>query len=130
MFTAVPLNGQTWLVCGGREFADRNMFDSVMSELLNARGCPSKIVHGAARGADTMGAEFGVRMAVETLAFPADWSQGRKAGPIRNQQMLDQGKPDLVVAFPGGRGTADMVRRARDAGVDVIEVRVKNANEA
>jgi hypothetical protein len=100
------------------------MFDSVMSELLNARGCPSKIVHGAARGADTMGAEFGVRMAVETLAFPADWSQGRKA------EMLDQGKPHLVVAFPGGRGTADMVRPARDAGVDVIEVRVKNANEA
>jgi ABC-type sugar transport system substrate-binding protein len=36
--------------------------------------------------------------------------------------MLDEGKPDIVVAFPGGTGTADMVRRARKAGVVVIEV--------
>jgi hypothetical protein len=44
-----------------------------------------------------------------------------KAGPIRKQQMLDEGKPDLVVAFPGGRGTAHMVRIARAAGIEVIE---------
>jgi len=53
----------------------------------------------------------------------ANWAGlGRKAGPIRNQEMLDQGRPNMVVAFPGGRGTADMVRRARGAGVEVIEV--------
>lgn len=43
----------------------------------------------------------------------------RAAGPIRDQEMLDKGKPDLVVAFLGNRGTADMVRRAREAGVPV-----------
>jgi hypothetical protein len=48
----------------------------------------------------------------------ADWEKlGRSAGPIRNQAMLDEGRPDLVVAFPGHHGTADMVRRARAAGV-------------
>ena len=56
--------------------------------------------------------------------FPADWIRhGRAAGPIRNEQMLREGCPDLVVAFhddPGlGRGTADMVRRALAAGVPV-----------
>jgi len=52
----------------------------------------------------------------------ANWAElGRKAGPIRNQQMLDEGKPNLVVAFPGGRGTADIVRRARAAGIEVVE---------
>ena len=51
--------------------------------------------------------------------FPADWKvRGRAAGHIRNQQMLDEGRPHLVVAFPGGRGTADMVRRARAAGIE------------
>lgn len=47
---------------------------------------------------------------------------GRAAGPIRHQRMLDEGMPDLVLALPGGRGTADMVRHATLAGVEVIEV--------
>lgn len=51
--------------------------------------------------------------------FPRSATNGKAAGPIRNQRMLDEGKPDLVVAFPGGRGTADMVRRAKAAGVPV-----------
>lgn len=46
----------------------------------------------------------------------------RSAGPKRNQRMLDKGKPDLVLAFPGGDGTADMVRKAKSAGVPIIEV--------
>lgn len=55
-------------------------------------------------------------------AFPADWHRdGKAAGPIRNRRMLLEGMPDLVVAFPGGRGTADMVRRARAAGIEVVE---------
>ena len=60
----------------------------------------------------------------------AKWDElgrnGRKAGPIRNQQMLDEGRPSLVVAFPGGRGMADMVRRARNAGVEAISCPARN----
>jgi hypothetical protein len=47
---------------------------------------------------------------------------GKGAGPRRNKQMIEEGNPDLVIAFPGGRGTADMINRARAAGVRVIEV--------
>jgi hypothetical protein len=55
--------------------------------------------------------------------FPAQWDlHGKRAGYLRNKQMLEEGQPDLVVAFPGGRGTADMVRQSREAGVPVIEV--------
>jgi hypothetical protein len=51
----------------------------------------------------------------------ADWRKyGAAAGPIRNQRMLE-GPPDIVVAFAGGKGTADMVQRARAAGIAVIE---------
>lgn len=59
---------------------------------------------------------------ISAEGFPADWRKyGKSAGPLRNQQMIDEGKPDLVVAFPGGTGTADMVRRAKAAGIRVIE---------
>jgi len=74
-------------------------------------------------GADTLGQEWAEARGVPCDVFMANWAGlGRKAGPIRNQEMLDQGRPNMVVAFPGGRGTADMVRRARGAGVEVIEV--------
>jgi hypothetical protein len=59
---------------------------------------------------------------VREAAFPADWKRhGKSAGPLRNQEMLDAA-PDLVIAFPGGRGTADMVRRAKSVNVKVIEI--------
>lgn len=85
------------------------------------------IVYGCAPGADMLGkqwAEVERRHGWVGLApFPADWEKyGKGAGPRRNKQMLDEGNPDLVVAFPGGRGTADMIQRARAAGVRVIEV--------
>jgi hypothetical protein len=58
---------------------------------------------------------------IKHVEMKPDWKRhGPAAGPMRNQRMLDWG-PDLVVAFAGGKGTADMVRRARAAGVDVIE---------
>jgi hypothetical protein len=53
----------------------------------------------------------------------ADWKRlGRKAGPIRNQRMLVEGKPDLVVAFPGGKGMAGMVTLARNASIGIMVV--------
>jgi hypothetical protein len=45
---------------------------------------------------------------------------GKPARPIRNQKMIDDHKPNLVIAFPGGRGTADMVFKARSAGIEVL----------
>ena len=60
---------------------------------------------------------------MKCLAFPAEWKKhGKAAGPIRNRKMLQDGKPDLVLAFPGGRGTANMVELATDAGIRVMHV--------
>ena len=124
----VPINGGTWLICGGRDFTGQAMFDAAMHDLCARFGMPSKVVHGNARGADRMADEWGVRSAIPVFRYPADWNaHGRAAGPLRNQKMLDEAKPSLVVAFPGGRGTADMVRRARDAGVSVVEIGAKEA---
>jgi hypothetical protein len=78
------------------------------------------IIEGGAQGADRFAREWAEAHAVKVETYYADWRVGPKAGPIRNQRMLDDGRPDVVVAFAGGRGTADMVRRAMRAGVQVI----------
>ncbi len=101
---------------------DRAWLFRELDALRSSRGV-TLLISGCARGADTLTIEWAEAGGIEVARFPADWStHGRAAGPIRNQQMLDEGKPELVVAFPGGRGTADMVRRARAAGIEVISM--------
>ncbi len=109
------------LVYGGRGFDDREFLRKALDEL--ARECGIDVViHGDAIGADRMAGEWARRSGIRELAFPADWEKYlRAAGPIRNRQMLVEALPDLVVAFPGGRGTANMIRQARAAGVPVHE---------
>lgn len=107
------------IVCGGREYTETDVVWSVLHAFDPDRVI---IVHGDARGADSLADHVARGFGFKTDPHPADWQRhGKGAGPIRNQQMLDAGA-DLVVAFPGGRGTADMVRRAREAGVPVMEV--------
>lgn len=119
------------LVCGGRDYDSNKAcawlqehairrIESVM-RLKDVR--IAAVIHGAARGADEGGRLWGVSLGTDVLGFPADWeTHGRAAGPIRNQQMIELGKPDLVIAFPGGRGTANMVRQAEAACIPVIRV--------
>ena len=125
--TAFPVNGETCIICGGRDFTDSDMFNSAMFEIIAMRGCPSKVIHGAASGADDLADKWAKRMGIAAFPTPAMWaSQGKAAGPIRNQKMLDAYHPNAVIAFPGGSGTADMVRRGRSReGCDVIEIQTK-----
>jgi hypothetical protein len=107
------------LVCGGREFNDYELLVEELSLIL-----PDVIIHGAARGADSLAGEFAEAMKIPTEVYPADWNKyGKRAGYLRNVQMLEEGKPDLVVAFPGGKGTAMMINLAKKAGVEVTEVK-------
>lgn len=110
-------------VCGGRDYGDKKTLRAVLDE-LDVRWGPFKVViHGNAQGADRLADIWAFRNSRLIERFPADWrTHGRAAGPIRNKRMLDEGKPDLVVAFPGGHGTANMTKQARAAGVEVIEV--------
>ena len=108
------------IVCGGREYADADAVWRVLGEIDDIHGIAA-VAHGGATGADGEAGEWAARMRKAVVVFRARWKQeGKAAGPLRNQRMLDQFKPDAVVAFPGGRGTADMVRRAETAGVRVI----------
>lgn len=81
------------------------------------------IIHGGAKGADSAAGDFANINFCQEEAFSANWKRyGQRAGYVRNKKMLDQGRPDLVVAFPGGKGTANMVKLAKAAGVKVIEI--------
>lgn len=107
------------LVCGGRDFADADLVARTLSSWA-----PRRIIHGGARGLDALAGHWAALHQVEVKTYPADWKAlGRKAGPIRNQQMLDSEEIHFVLAFPGGRGTADMVRRSRSHGLIVYEIR-------
>lgn len=110
------------IVCGGRDFGAQLGEHILAYDTLFALGPDVTLVCGGARGADQMAIAWHNITGTPVEVFPADWKKhGRAAGPIRNQQMLDAGA-DLVIAFPGGRGTADMVQRARKAGIPVREV--------
>lgn len=110
------------LVCGGRDYDDLETVLQVLDR-LHEQTSFSCVIHGAARGADTLAGLWATQNDVPVEAYPAAWSRyGRAAGMIRNEQMLREGKPDLVVAFPGGTGTAAMVRIARRVGVRVEAV--------
>ncbi len=111
------------LVCGGRDFSDRDVVFGTLHDLAEQHGWLT-IIEGGATGADSLAREWAKLCHHGVVTFRADWhSHGKAAGPIRNQLMIDGGKPDIVVAFPGGKGTADMVKRARAAQMQIIEIR-------
>lgn len=105
-------------VTGGRDFANWHLVTHVLRQMP----ADATLVHGGARGADSLCAEWWGDVqgrCVEPHA--ADWAKhGKGAGVVRNQEMVDSGL-DLLVAFPGGKGTADMVARCQKAGVRVLD---------
>lgn len=131
------------LVCGGRKYNNKQLVNITLDG-LQARHRYIHIIEGGATGADTLARNWAKEVGkiiptyVTYQTFKANWDdlsepcfakvRGSKvynalAGQKRNQQMLDEGKPDLVVAFPGGKGTADMIHRAKAADVKVIEIK-------
>lgn len=110
------------LVCGGRDFTDEVLICSTLGKIHKEHGI-SVIVHGGASGADCLASVFAEKNGISTERYPANWQKhGKAAGPIRNKYMLNFSKPDIVVAFDGGKGTANMVSLANKDGVPVFIV--------
>jgi hypothetical protein len=109
------------LVCGGRDYADRRAVWQVLDLWNNTQGI-NVLIQGGAPGTDQLALAWAQLRGVPRLTFHAEWDlYGPSAGPRRNERMLKDGKPNVVLAFPGGAGTADMIRRARAAGIRVVE---------
>ena len=108
------------LVCG-----DRGWRNGALIERMLVHYGATMIIHGAARGADLLGEAAAKHLQIPYLGIPAEWDKlVNSAGPIRNQRMLDKGKPDMVLAFhgyiSGSKGTKDMIERAAKAGVPTV----------
>jgi len=107
------------LVCGSRSFGDRQLLNRLLSRLVPDG---ATIVHGAARGADTLAGMWANENSHPVDSCPANWKKhGKKAGYIRNVYMLNK-KPCMVIAFPKGeaRGTNHTIKEARKRGILTI----------
>lgn len=132
------------LVCGGRWFtrcnkrkgedgyeealdkalAEENLLDDTLWGIYQKHSDTGiLIIQGGAKGADLSARDWAVHHNVEYQQFDADWDEwGIAAGPVRNRRMMNEGKPDLVVAFKGGKGTANMIDIAERFGTEVVKI--------
>lgn len=130
------------IVCGGRTFgvpvnsteeaaffaaAQRKAQKNVMHVVLGpnyASLCDLMIIEGGAKGADETAREWAKELEVRYNTVFADWERyGKSAGHIRNKKMLEE-SPDFVLAFPGGRGTENMIYQAKQIGIPVLRVEI------
>jgi hypothetical protein len=119
------------LVCGGRDLYEQDAFewlrDHAIMALRKANLDPlpraDMIIHGDAKGADKAADRWGRSLGLIVVPCPADWDRWKKrAGPIRNTQMLKRFEPDVTIALPGNTGTGDMITKSLAKGVPVIKV--------
>ncbi len=122
------------LVCGGRDYSNFQHLKATLNKIHQETPITT-LIHGAARGADSLAGRWAKETSVPVQEFPANWNAHdqkcgnrcrsgrycRRAGFRRNEQMLEKGQPDTIIAFPGGRGTAGMVDLANSAGVKVLQ---------
>ena len=110
------------LICGSRLWTD---YDFIYTYLAGCSLCKvDTVIHGACRGADLLGARAAIALGATVQAYPANWTKyGRSAGPIRNAKMVDEGRPDIVLAFheniSKSRGTQHMIGIAKRHGIPV-----------
>ena len=108
-----------YAVCGGRKFGDRTL----LFRELGTRRDVTAIVHGKARGADTLAGIWAWKHGIPVITVEAQWDfYNKNAGHRRNGWILDFVKVDVLLAFPGGAGTADMIRQARMREIPIEKV--------
>lgn len=115
------------LVCGSRGWEDKNKIRQMILSLLPVGDASNLVIHGGARGADRLAGEVAWEHQIPTQVFKAEWEKyGKQAGVLRNEQMLKESKPDIVLAFlacENSKGTEHMIKIAKEANVPVIEVK-------
>ena len=110
------------LVTGGRDYEDAATIYHVL-DTVNAERPIKYLMHGNARGTDRIAHKWALARGVQPVAFEALWDfEGDAAGTRRNKRMIEFVVPDKVVAFPGGRGTANMMKIAHLRCVEILDV--------
>lgn len=110
------------IICGGRDFTD---FKTAMAELdkINSKLGITLVIQGGATGADHIAKVWAEDRGIPMVEHKARWKDfGKRAGSVRNTFMLEHERPNIVIAMPGGYGTAHMKRIASENGVEVVEI--------
>lgn len=114
----------TTQIYGSRDWEAEN--EQPIQDVLDLLLSSTRIVHGAARGADRLAGRLAKRMGFDVQGYPADWSNGPSGGPLRNQQILDEERIDFAygfrmrgVAMPG---SDDMAQRLTDAKIPHVDI--------
>lgn len=116
------------LITGSRDWDDRDLINKALlgawldldrDAILISGACPT--------GADAIAEEVWSHQRLPIERHPADWSQGKKAGPLRNQEMVDLGA-DLLLAFirNDSKGATHTLGAAKKAGIPVREYRIND----
>lgn len=116
------------LICGSRYYNDINEIEKQFSEFKFDKS--TTIITGGAKGVDDLAHKTALKLGLKTEVYKADWNKyGKRAGPIRNKEMLLKGKPDFVIAihenYKNSLGTKNMVEIARKNNVFVIIIEPK-----
>ena len=111
------------LVTGGRDLSleDSRRLIHALDVLHQADNPVTRIIEGGSRGADSVARGWARRNSVPCTSLYADWGRYKKAaGPIRNEKMLFDEHPDIVIAAPGNTGTLDCVRGAKALRIPIL----------
>ena len=115
------MNQMRVVVTGGRDYDDEETVDRELQKVMrSANGKKVVFIAGGARGLDTLVEDWCLDHGVPCIVMNAPWNSHykKRAGPVRNQWMIDFGLPTYGIVFPGGRGTADMHQRIKAAGIN------------
>ncbi|MBK6854676.1 MAG: DUF2493 domain-containing protein [Burkholderiales bacterium] len=116
------------VVTGGRDYRAFHLLSAELDAINNNDGI-QWLIHGSANGADRLAGQWAGLNDVDEIRMPARWVEGRSAGPRRNRRMLKfaseitaPGERLLLLAFPGGPGTASCIREAERIGIEIRRV--------
>jgi len=110
-----------FIVCGGRGYSDHVKVKSVL-DAVHAKCRIHLLIEGGAGGADTLARQWAFNNGIQVATFHANWDHYKGyAGPLRNQAMADQ-RPDGLIAFPGGKGTAGMIKICEEMDIKVMKI--------
>lgn len=118
------MTGFRLLVCGGRNYADWVKVQNVLTPYFETHAHEMIVIEGGATGADTLARKWARNKGIHVATVEANWNWWREIGAVkragyaRNLAMTYL-EPHKVVAFPGGNGTANMVKLAQDNGIEV-----------
>jgi hypothetical protein len=118
------------LVSGGRDYENNNVVHLELTR-FHWRTPVTVLIHGGVSGAGVAAEVWARRNSIDVVRYPPNWERhGKAAEALRNNFMLADSRPDFVMAFPGGRHTADLVEKAAAAGIPIFYAPLPGVNHA